>query len=80
VSVSVDELAEALAGFMSMPELRKRLGVTKERARQLVQAGEVLAVHCPLGWLVERQSAQALVQRRAEEQRPKPWSSHGGAA
>jgi hypothetical protein len=73
--VSVEQLAEALAGYISVPELAKRLGVTKERARQLVQAGEVQALHCPLGWLVEPESAQALVERRAALQRPRPWSS-----
>lgn len=63
--VGVEQLAVALQDYISVPQLGKRLGVTTERARQLVRAGEVQAVHCPLGWLVEPASAAELVARRA---------------
>ena len=63
--MSVDELSVALHDYLSVSQLGNRLGVSTERARQLVVAGAVEAVRCPIGWLVEPTSAAQLVAERA---------------
>ena len=63
--MSVEELSVTLRGWLSVSQLGNRLGVSTERARQLVVAGAVDAVHCPIGWLIEPTSAARLVAERA---------------
>lgn len=73
--MTTTDLSAALSGYLSVSQLAQRLGVTRQWARQLITRREVEAVETVLGWLVEPTSAQALVERRAAVQRPRPRSS-----
>ena len=52
--------------MLSIPQAAERLGITRQRAHQLVQSGELKATQVGRAWVIEEEEVQKRLDNKKE--------------